>query len=31
MLTKKRPAKEIMMSMIRGAEETIERLGAMRK
>ena len=31
MLTKKRPAKEIMMSMIRGAEEAIERLGAMRK
>jgi hypothetical protein len=31
MLTKKRPAKEIMMSMIRGAVETIERLGAMRK
>jgi len=31
MLTKKRPAKEIMMSMIRGAEETIERLAAMRK
>ncbi|MGD0152092.1 MAG: nitronate monooxygenase [Xanthobacteraceae bacterium] len=31
MLTKKRPAKEIVMSMVRGAEETIERLAAMRK
>jgi nitronate monooxygenase len=31
MLTKKRPAKEIVMSMVRGAEESIERLAAMRK
>ena len=31
MLTKKRPAKEIVMSMVRGAEEAIERLSAMRK
>jgi NAD(P)H-dependent flavin oxidoreductase YrpB (nitropropane dioxygenase family) len=31
MLTKKRPAKEIVMSMVRGAEEVIERLSAMRK
>jgi hypothetical protein len=31
MLTKKRPAKDIVMSMVRGAEESIERLAAMRK
>ncbi len=31
MLTKKRPAKEIVMSMVQGAEEVIERLSAMRK
>lgn len=31
MLTKKRPAKEIVMSMVRGAEETIQRLAEMRK
>ena len=31
MLTKKRPAKEIVMSMVRGAEESIERLATMRK
>ncbi|MBM3526884.1 MAG: nitronate monooxygenase [Alphaproteobacteria bacterium] len=31
MLKQKRPAKEIMMSMVHGAEEVIERLSAMRK